>query len=201
MPENRELRAAARSQLKGGWLPAVGVVLVYSLLTGVSGSALCIPLIIVGGPLTLGLWIYFLHKARGEEAEIENLFEGFKTFGPSFLLYVLEAVFITLWSFLFVIPGLIKTLSYSMAFFILRDNPGMKALDAISASRKMMKGHKGRLFCLYLSFTGWALLALLTLGIGFLWLCPYAALSMANFYENLKKVQGQGQGEAETVQG
>jgi uncharacterized membrane protein len=190
MLRNFELRAAARSQLRGSWLPAVGVVLVYTLLWGIASLAIGIGPLLVGGPLTLGLYGYFIHKVRGEAAEIENLFEGFKNFARSFLLFLLEVVFIFLWSLLLIIPGIIKGLSYSMALYILHDNPGMSSLDAISASRRMMKGCKGQLFCLYLSFIGWALLCLLTLGIGGFWLAPYVNLSVANFYESLKNAQG-----------
>lgn len=190
MPENRELRAAARNQLKGSWLPAVGITLVYSILSGIAGSIFGIGLLIVGGPLTLGFLGYFVHKARGEKAEIENLFEGFKNFGTSFLLYVLVGVFTFLWSLLLVVPGIIKAISYSMSFFILRDNPGMSAMDALNASKKMMNGYKWKLFTLCLSFIGWCLLCGLTFGIGYLWLSPYMTLSATNFYENLKKKQG-----------
>jgi uncharacterized membrane protein len=190
MPENRELRAAARSQLKGSWLPAVGFVLVYYILCGLASSFVVGPFI-VGGPLMFGFLGYFIRKARGERTEFENLFEGFKTFGPSLILYLLQIIFILLWSLLLIIPGIIKALSYSMSFFILRDNPGMSATDAINASKKMMKGCKGKLFFLGLSFIGWGILCCLTCGIGFLWLAPYMYLSFANFYENLKKVQSE----------
>jgi uncharacterized membrane protein len=52
--------------------------------------------------------------------------------------------------------------------------------------RRMMNGHKARLFLLYLSFIGWAILACIPFGIGFFWLTPYVSLSVANFYEDLK---------------
>ena len=132
---------------------------------------------------------YFLNKARGESAEFENLFDGFKVFIRSFLLCLLEFVFIMLWTLLFIVPGIIKSFSYSMAYFILKDNPDIGANEAITRSRKMMAGHKGKLFLLYLSFIGWILLCCLTLGIGILWLYPYMTLSVANFYEDLKKSQ------------
>jgi uncharacterized membrane protein len=74
-----------------------------------------------------------------------------------------------------------------MAFFILCDNPDIGAVEAITRSRKMMVGYKGKLFGLYLSFIGWALLCCLSFGIGFLWLGPYINLSVTNFYENLKQ--------------
>jgi len=93
------------------------------------------------------------------------------------------------------VPGVIKSFSYSMAPFILADNPGMKPLKAITASKRMMKGYKWRFFCLQFSFIGWACLAVLSVGIGFLWLYPYVYVSMAEFYETLKRGQA---GEAET---
>ena len=189
MKRNSELRALARSQLKGSWLAAVGVVLIYVIILGASNILPLIGFLVIAGPLTVGFLGYFLKKARGETAEIENLFDGFKLFLKSFLLCLLQVVFITLWSLLFIIPGIIKCFSYSMAFFILKDNPEIGTMEAITRSRKMMSGHKGKLFGLCLSFIGWAFLCTLTLGIGFLWLYPYMTLSMANFYEDLKKSQ------------
>jgi uncharacterized membrane protein len=186
MKKNRELRTLARSQLHGSWLAAVGVVFVYTIILGVSGVAWVGPLILTG-PLTLGFWGYFSRKARGESAKLENLFDGFKLFGTSFLLYLLESIFIVLWTCLLLIPGIVKCFSYSMAYFILRDNPDIGALEAITRSRKMMKGYKGKLFGLCLSFIGWIFLCILSFGIGFLWLCPYISSSIANFYEDLKQ--------------
>ena len=154
MKENHELRAIARSQLHGGWLAAVAMVSLYTIIISASGLVLIGPLIL-GGPLTLGFMGYCLKKTRGEAVRVENLFDGFKLFGTSFLLYLLEIVFIGLWTCLFIIPGMVKCLSYSMAFFILRDNPDIGAAEAITRSRKMMSGHKGKLFGLLLSFIGW----------------------------------------------
>ena len=185
MKDSRELRALARSQLQGSWLPAVGMFLVYSIILCASGGVVVGPLVL-GGPLLLGFLGYFLKKARGEFVRLENLFDGFKLFGSCFLLYLLQAIFITLWTCLFIIPGIVKCFSYSMSFFILRDNPGIGASEAITRSRQMMYGHKGQLFYLVLSFIGWGILCCFSFGIGFLWLVPYMALSVANFYEDLK---------------
>lgn len=188
MKENFELRALARTQLRGNWLTAVGVVVVYSVIICASGCVVVGPWVL-GGPLFLGLIGYFLRKAHGESARIENLFDGFKVFGSGFLLYILNALFIALWTCLLIIPGIVKCFSYSMAFFILHDNPEIGALEAITQSRKMMNGYKGKLFGLCLSFIGWAFLCCLTFGIGFFWLAPYITLSITNFYEDLKKNQ------------
>ena len=188
MKANSELRALARSQLKGSWGLAIGVVVVFCLIIGASGLVAVGP-IILGGPLTLGLIGFFVKKARGEATKFENLFDGFSHFGPSLLLYLLQAIFITLWSCLLLVPGIVKFFSYSMAFYILRDNPEIGSLEAITRSRKMMNGYKGKLFGLYFSFIGWYFLCCLSFGIGFLWLVPYIQMSIANFYEELKKNQ------------
>jgi uncharacterized membrane protein len=73
-----------------------------------------------------------------------------------------------------------------MTDFILKDDKEISAVDALFKSWKMTKGHKMRLFWLALSFIGWAILSLLTLGIGFLFLVPYYEATFAHYYEDLK---------------
>ena len=72
-----------------------------------------------------------------------------------------------------------------MAPYILADNPEMSGLEAITASKNMMMGHKGRLFGLYLSFIGWFLLCILTGGIGFIFLAPWVRASITEFYQDM----------------
>ena len=98
--------------------------------------------------------------------------------------------FTILWSLLLVIPGIIKSYSYAMTSFILKDEPEMKNNAAIEKSMAMMEGNKMKLFMLDLSFIGWAILCIFTLGIGLLFLQPYVAISRAAFYEDLKAQQG-----------
>ncbi len=80
-----------------------------------------------------------------------------------------------------------KQFSYSMSAYILYENPGMGANNAIKESIQLMKGNKWRLFCLNFSFIGWAILCLFTLGIGLLWLKPYQEASYAAFYREIKR--------------
>jgi len=150
---------------------------------------LSIAVAIAAGPFALGFAGYFLKRVRGEEIATRNIFDGFYFFSRSFLAQLLIQLFTFLWSLLLIIPGIVKALGYSMAFYIMYDNPQIKPLEAIKKSQIMMKGYKGKLFLLELSFLGWAILCILTFGIGFLWLNPYIYLSMANFYENLKRNQ------------
>ena len=182
---NSDLRAQAREQLAGNWSNAVLVALFSFMIIAASAITVIGPLLLTG-PFLLGASIFTIHLARKEEARIENAFEGFNRFAKAFTLYILMMVFTFLWTLLFVIPGIIAYLRYSLSFYVLNDNPEMDASAALERSKELMKGQKGKLFTLYLSFIGWAFLCTLTLGIGYLWLAPYVQTSVANFYENVK---------------
>ena len=119
--------------------------------------------------------------------DIDRLFAGYRQFGRIFVAYLLIFVYTFLWTLLFIIPGIVKSYSYAMTPYILADHPELSGEQAISRSMAMMQGNKLRLFLLHLSFIGWAILATLTCGIGFLWLYPYIYASMAVFYEDVKK--------------
>jgi sugar phosphate permease len=93
---------------------------------------------------------------------------------------------ISSWRMSFIIPGIIKSYSYAMSFYIKHDHPEYDWKQCIDESRRMMDGHKWQLFCLDFSFIGWNLLGFLCCGIGLLWVAPYEMASRANFYENLK---------------
>jgi len=160
------------------------------LFPPVINSVLTIAVVLASGPFALGFAGYFLKRIRGEEIAVKNIFDGFSRFFPGFLVWFFTALFTALWSMLLIIPGIIKMYGYSMAYYIMYDNPEIKPLAAIKKSQIMMKGYKGKLFLLQLSFIGWMILcSLFTLGIGYLWLWPYMGLSTANFYENLKRNQ------------
>lgn len=189
---NSELRRSAREQLNGNWGTAILLCLIYSIICGLPG---CIPYfgaiigILISGPLTLGLSTCFLKLVRHEPFRFENLFDGFKRFSSSVIAQLVITIFVFLWSLLLLIPGIIASYRYSMVFYILSDNPEISAMEALTSSKEMMIGFKWKLFCLHLSFIGWALLGMLTLGIGYLWLTPYIYGATTNFYENLKTAQ------------
>jgi uncharacterized membrane protein len=203
------LQACAREQLHGVWKKtALAFFLVflihapfYMVLAlnqiypdvvafSIPHAVFFVGTIIIGGPFYLGYSGYFLKILRGEAVSTKDIFDGFKQFPRAFTLMLLTLVFTVLWMLLLIIPGMIKGLSYSMAFFILYDNPDMKPRQALRESIRMMKGYKGKYLRLYLGFSGLiVLLGILTLGIGYLWLYPYMHMTFANFYENLKITQ------------
>ena len=147
---------------------------------------------VIGGSVSIGHNRFCLKLVDGEEARLEELFSGFDIFGNAFVLNLLITLKVLAWSLLFVIPGIIAAYRYSMATYIMAENPNMQATDAIERSKALMDGHKGDLFCLDLSFIGWALLASLTLGILNIWLLPYIAQSNIAFFQEIKKIKGVG---------
>jgi len=96
-------------------------------------------------------------------------------------------LFTLLWSLLLIIPGIIASLSYSQTYYILADDEKISAREAIKKSKKIMMGNKWKYFVLGLSFLGWFILSIFTLGIGLIWLLPYMNISMAKFYEDVKE--------------
>ena len=202
--------------MKGKWGSAVLLILVYALVTivvpfgvevvfsggweawlyqeTVPASASIVSMFVSFAliPLSVVLYWVFLDAYRNEPIRIAPLFTVYqngklalKLIGTSLLF----GLFVFLWSLLLIIPGIIKSLSYSQTFFLLKDHPEYSALQAISESKKRMKGYKGKLFLLYLSFIGWGLLSILTFGIGFLWLVPYIYTSLAAFYDQFIRTQ------------
>ena len=101
------------------------------------------------------------------------------------IVRIVTTLYIFLWSLLFIVPGIIKSISYALTGYILADNPELSANEAITRSRDLMRGNKLRLFLLCLSFFGWIVLSVFTLGIGLLWLCPYVNATMAAFYRSV----------------
>lgn len=184
-----EYRLQARERLSGNW----GKFVLLWLIVGVTTSALYfIPFLgpvaeyVLSGPIALGIVICMLKLFREESVALEDVLEGFKSFLPAFLTYLLMVIFIVLWSFLFIIPGIVAGYSYSLSYYILAENPGMAPMDVLRRSKEMMRGHRMDLFILHLTFTGWALLAILPFFIGLLWLGPYVSAATTAFYLDLK---------------
>lgn len=190
--ENFQLKALALEQLKENWVKAGAVCLIYMVILSILSSIPVLGAIasmVITGPLLFGMCKFFLLLKRGENPAIETLFDGFKLFSPSMILFLLTSLFTFLWSLLLIVPGIMAALSYAQAFYILNDQPETVPMEAIKLSKEMMDGHKMKLFLLYLSFIGWALLSILTFGLGFILLIPYMQATAANFYDDLKSIQ------------
>jgi uncharacterized membrane protein len=137
---------------------------------------------IIGGAIKLGYCRFNKNLIQGTNPQFSDLFSRFELFAKALGLRIVTSILIALWAILLVIPGIIAMYRYSMAFYIMNDDPSVGIMEAIERSKQMMMGNKGRLFCLHLSFIGWAILCVFTMGIGFLWLAPYFYASEAAFY-------------------
>ena len=213
MKQNQEYKNEALAALRGNWAPAVLATLVYYLLTlflispyevavfrtnsadimGLMAASrwygvFFLGMILVIGPFLIGYVNSFKKLlVEGDDRITANSFrEGFKPYWRSVWAYLFRGILIALWSLLLVIPGIIKSLSYAMTMYIVKDHPELTVNEAIDLSKDMMYGHKYDLFYLYISFIGWYLLSILTLGIGTFWLMPYIETAQASFYEDVK---------------
>lgn len=202
---NSEIRRIARESLDGHWGKAAFASLIFFIVTnaaillfyfipfgqielpeGEKFNTLTYVAQVLLLPLNWGFYLYFLRIIRREQLTVSHIFDGYKDFTRIFLTGLLMYIYIFLWCLLLIVPGIIKALSYAMTPYILRDRPDLNYDAAIRESMRLMRGNKMKLFLLELSFIGWGILALLTLGMGFFLLVPYFRTSLAAFYEDLK---------------
>lgn len=197
----QQIKAMARAQLGNSifgntWLIAVVVILIQgalSYLVNVIPGVGQIATILISGPMAYGVASMFIKQTRtGEPMNIPDIFNGFRDdFSNTFLIGLMTTLFTMLWSLLFVIPGIVKAYSYSMAMYIKNDNPDYDWRRCIDESQEMMSGHKADLFMLDLSFLGWMIVGTLCAGVGVFWVNAYMSAAHAQFYEDLRLHSGQ----------
>lgn len=142
-------------------------------------------------PLNIGVAQNVLAWSRGEDVnKWKVLFGGFnsaKIFFKQVGVVVLNTILCALWAILLVVPGIIKGLAYSMYPYVLRDEPDLSVWQTLKKSEAIMKGYKGKLFLMYLSFVGWFILGAFTFGILYIWLTPYIMTSTVKFYDDVRR--------------
>lgn len=141
----------------------------------------------VYNPLKVGISSYCIEALNGE-AKFSTISNGYKPFLSRVWVLFVRDLYTFLWGLLLVIPGVVKAYSYSMVPYILAENPGISAKEAIDRSRAMMNGNKWKAFVLDLSFLGWNILSGCTFGLlGVFYVEPYKMLTDAALYEKLKQ--------------
>ncbi len=198
----KQFKQNALNVLRGRWGTAIVGIIIFSLIevliqviigaagkrdiyfTGLFTPILSIAII----PLSYGLIKFFMEFRNGNPpfSIMFSFYTNSDMLLKSIGLSVLVGLYTFLWSLLLIIPGIIAAYSYSMAPFILIDNPDIGVSEAIRRSKEIMRGHKFDYFALQLSFIGWAILACLTFGIGSLWLIPYIQLTSIEFYRYIR---------------
>ena len=192
-----ELKSRSREQLRGNWAVAIGIILVANIILdinlwykatselGIEGLSYSSNLVslLLGGVISVGLCRFLLDIAtKRAEARFNTLFSSFNIYLKTLGLNLLITLAVFAGTLLFIVPGIIVSLMFSQAFYILSEDPSKSITQCINESVNLMSGHKWELFYLELSFIGWWLLVLVTLGIAALWVTPYQKLTEANFY-------------------
>lgn len=212
----KELKDNAKQSLRGNWGWAIIVFLITAIIVGIFtgaghwldetyinydgtnifyqfASPIGSILLWIGSFIGLSRNIAFL-ELRDDQKEEKPYMAAFSVFtenrfGPELINFVLVSIFTFLWTWLLIIPGIIKAYSYSMTPYIVKDmvasDKQVGATDGINASKELMKSHKLDLFIFDLSFLGWNILAAITCGIGYLWVTPYYQTAKANFYRHI----------------
>lgn len=197
--ERSVLKNNAKSQLKGKWgiaavsfLIAIIIMNIFSAISNIVDSdglkiVLWLLSVLVSGAICYGMCNISLNFANNNEVQITDIFVGFnsrvylKTLGLIILIGLAVAVGFAL----LIIPGIIISLMYSQAFFILCEDNDKTVIQCMKESAEIMKGHKWEFFVLGLSFILWILLCAITFGIAALWVNPYIYVTYANYYKGL----------------
>ena len=193
-----DLKIWAKNKIKENFWPLLGTIIVASMLTSLayfsfdfSGTEPIVHYYSIGWIfyfVNVGLAYYMVRFVTGKKAVFSDIFAFVNDFLKCMLICLLQTLFVLLWTLLLVIPGIIKSLSYSLVPYLLADKQykDMKIMDILRKSSEMMNGHKADLFILALSFIGWHLLAVLTLGILEIWIIPYQNTATAKFLNDVK---------------
>lgn len=223
--ERSVLKSNALSQLKGKWWLTIGVLLVAGMIGSVASGIVSaaseglgvVISFIISGIVSFGVSTYALNVVRNNNPTFTDIFDGFKmeVVLKAIGLGIITTLAVVAGMMLLIVPGIIISLMFSQAFYIFVDNNHMSPIDCIKESAEMMKGHKGELFVLHLSFLGWGLLlaggfiviiaigsmlikigssiaiAIFVIGIigliiGCLFLGAYTTVTFSNYYEALK---------------
>ena len=187
--KERAKTSLGRSIFAEAFLMGVLVLFIASAISTAASTIAFVGTLLIMGPLAVGVASFFKNTFRYGKTGVEKLFDGFaKDFGGSLILGVVTSIFIFLWSLLFVIPGIVKAYSYSMAFYLKSEHADWDWKKCLDESVRMTRGHKLELFVLDLSFIGWYIVGALCLGIGELWAMAYHETAKLGYYEELSKI-------------
>ena len=189
-------RKELKDKAKKSFTPHLGAILlvllivlvVYGLLAVMSGVGAIVSFIIAGS-ISLSFASIFLNVLKGKKPVAKDLVFGFQDENllRGLFAFLRYEIFTFLWTLLLIVPGIIKSISYSQMFYLMAENPKMTAGEAQAKSMKIMEGHKWDYFVLQLSFIPWRLLSIVTFGIAEIYVTPYVSTTNAAFYKKINK--------------
>jgi uncharacterized membrane protein len=188
----KELKVAAKAKLKGRVFVMLVPILIMGVISAVIASIASFTYgggIIIEAPLAVGFALFYLKATRDEKTGLEDLFSQFKDLSrvwEQIKAYLLRWLYIVLGLICLIIPGIIMSLRYSQLEYIMADNPDLSCKEAMQECKALMKGRIDEYFALLVSFIGWFLLSILTLGILFIYVAPYFELSLTQYYLKIR---------------
>ena len=207
----KEIKAKAREMIKGKlweiWKPMLIIMLIsftlsflldkflplsYSLFS-YKGSSVDLDLsnsiiTFLMTPISVGYSLYVLNFVRGKEFKIEDLFSKIKYILPIWAIVIIIDIFTSIGFIFLIIPGIIISLMFAMSSYVMADSD-IKVDKVLKDSADLMKGHKWDYFVFSLSFIGWILLCVITIGIALVYVEAYILVAEALYYEELKKLK------------
>lgn len=197
MFERRDYKKRAKNLLKGKWKVSLLVTLVTGVLLLLScwsprrsyaAGVLYIIMFAVAGSVIIAYSTFFVKLYEAPRAvHFADFINAFEAFADGILGLLWYSLWVALWGLLFVIPGIVKSYSYSMMFFVLAENPDLGPLKAMNLSKALTRNHKADLFVMDLSFLLWHVLSCCTAGLFYLWTAPYITASKTYAYYALKQ--------------
>ncbi len=196
-----ELKTWAKEKIKGHILELLIPIVIAEIVTtlqigqkisydgGTLNYSAGLPIGLLFYFVTVGLTYFLVKFMKDQEHSLKDLIAFSGDYVRTFLTGLLEAIFVFLWTLLLIIPGVVKGIAYSLIPFILADEKykDMKSMDILKKSEQMMKGHKMDYFVLQLSFIGWHILAIFTLGLLEIWIIPYSTIASYKFLLDVKE--------------
>lgn len=184
----KKLKEIALKALKGNWMPVFVATLIFYLIRSCSGildiyftmdppkeivtmamergiNPVPVPFggtiyeFLIMGPVSFGLAIFLLTFFRTKKCDNTLLLDGFARFGKTFMIFLISGIKVALWSLLFIFPGIIAAVRYSMAYYIAADHPEYSANQCVNESKRLMTGNISVFILMFLSFLGWLILA------------------------------------------
>ena len=194
--ENKQIMKEAQESLKGKWGISIAACLIATIITilvSFIGGYLInedwggnILSLLIVPPIGVGMALFFLNLYDGKKLEISTIFNPYKeVWLNSVLAYFMMIVIIFIGSILLIIPGIIASLMFSQVLYIIAEDNKIDPYNALVKSKKMMEGNKWKLFKIILRILLLAIVCILTLGIGFIWLAPYQNAVYAKFYNTI----------------
>lgn len=184
--------------------PTVAVFVIYALLTS-AGSIIQddpglgdLVMYLIAGPITAGTYMYALRRVRGEEADLGDMFDGFKVFGKALGVFVLYSVMVVVGLVFLIVPGIYVAIAFYPCMYLVLDDD----LDVIETLRKawrMTEDYRGKLFVVLLAVIGVNILGLIALGVGIIFTGALSLLVGAAVYQELAGNAVQGQSDLDTV--